>query len=80
METRLPPLSSPVCFTLPTCNTALVDIQAEGNKSATQKVGDATRSGGDSAQNQGQGILGSAQETLGNAAQSVQDAVSGNKK
>ncbi|KAJ4297505.1 hypothetical protein N0V90_005397 [Kalmusia sp. IMI 367209] len=56
-------------------------VQPEGDKSATQKVGDATRSGSDEASNQGQGILASAQETLGNAAQSVQDTLSGaNKK
>ncbi|KAF2257136.1 hypothetical protein BU26DRAFT_513844 [Trematosphaeria pertusa] len=53
-------------------------VQPEGNKSATQKVGDATRSGGDDASNQGKGILASTQETLGNAAQSVQDTFSGN--
>jgi hypothetical protein len=52
----------------------------EGNKSATQKLGDSTRSGGDDASAQGKGVLAQAQETLGNAAQSVQDAVSGQQK
>ena len=49
----------------------------EGDKSATQKLGDSTRSGGDSAQNQGQGVLGQAQETLSNAGQSISDTLSG---
>ena len=60
--------------------TAITNDITEGDKSATQKVGDATRSGGDDASAQGKGILAQAQDTLGNAAQSVQDAVSGNKK
>ena len=52
---------------------------SEGNKSTTQKLGDATRSGGDDASNQGQSILASAQETVGNAAQSITDTFQGKK-
>jgi hypothetical protein len=59
---------------------SVTDTSIEGNKSATQKVGDSARSGGDSAQNQGSSVLGSAQETLQNAGQSISDAVSGGQK
>lgn len=52
-------------------------ILQEGDKSATQKFGDATRSGGDDAQSQGQGILGSAQETLGGLANSASETLQG---
>ncbi|ORY00373.1 heat shock protein 9/12-domain-containing protein [Clohesyomyces aquaticus] len=55
-------------------------VQPEGNKSATQKLGDSTRSGGDKASNEGGGVLASAQETVGNAAQSVSDTLSGATK
>ncbi|KAF2277668.1 uncharacterized protein EI97DRAFT_457655 [Westerdykella ornata] len=51
-------------------------VQPEGNKSATQKLGDTTRSGGD----QGKGMLGQAQEALSNVGQSVQDTFSGGRK
>ncbi|KAF2794094.1 chaperone/heat shock protein-like protein Hsp12 [Melanomma pulvis-pyrius CBS 109.77] len=55
-------------------------VQPQGDKSATQKLGDSTRSGTDDASNQGQGILADAQNVLGNAAQSVSDTLSGTTK
>jgi hypothetical protein len=53
------------------------NITTEGDKSATQKLGDSTRSGGDQAQNQGQGILGSVQDAASNAGQTISDTLSG---
>ena len=55
-------------------------VQPEGNKSATQKLGDTTRSGHDDASQQGKGFVQSAQDTFNSAAQTVQDTLSGNKK
>ena len=80
----MPDLSSPV-RSLPYCfySRLILTAPTEGNKSATQKAGDATRSGGDNAQNEGQGVLGSVQDTLSNAGQSVSDTfnqATGNKK
>ena len=58
-------------------------VQPEGNKSATQKLGDSTRSGGDSAQKEGGGLLDSASQGLSNAGQSISDtfnSATGQKK
>lgn len=71
----LPPISSLHSTWDQEANTV-----TEGNKSTTQKVGDATRSGGDNAQDQGKGVLGSVQDSLSSAGQAVSDTLSGNKK
>jgi hypothetical protein len=57
-------------------HAASTNKSSEGNKSATQKLGDSTRSGSD----ESKGVLAQAQESLGNAAASVQDAISGQQK
>lgn len=84
MATRSLELSSLVRLT---CHfhslTPMLTPRPEGQKSTTQKLGDATRSGGDDAQNQGQGVLGSVQDGLSNAGQAVTDtfnSATGNKK
>lgn len=76
LPTVLPVLSSLVSIPQISVVIRLLTILLEGNKSATQKAGDATRGGSD----EGKGVLANAQESLGNAAQSVQDTLSGNKK
>ena len=46
-------------------------IAIDGDKSATQKLGDSTRSTADQGQNSGQGYLDSAKEGLNNAANTI---------
>jgi len=73
-------LSLHTLFTPPPSLVLQANTLAEGNKSMTQKAGDATRSGGDSAQEQGKGVVGSVQDSLSSAGQTVSDTLSGNKK
>lgn len=78
--TVLPAPSSPVSFNRYPSLLSPTNTATEGDKSATQKVGDATRSGGDEASGQSKGVLAQAQESIGNAAASVQDTLSGQQK
>jgi hypothetical protein len=73
------PLLSSLVRTFPTLtstsqNTTLT-LYTEGDKSATQKLGDATRGGSDNATSQGQGVIAQVQEAAGNAAQYVADTL-----
>jgi len=63
----------------PQLHKTLLTLHKEGDKSATQKLGDATRGGSDDASAQGQGILKQAQEAAGNAAQYVADTLNTKK-
>lgn len=57
----------------------LVIDRTEGNKSATQKLGDATRSGSNDTESAGKSYLESASEIASNAATTVSNAASGKK-
>jgi hypothetical protein len=72
-----PRLLSSQVRTSPSSSFYTADHITEGDKSATQKLGDSTRSGGDSAQKQGGGILDSASKGLSDAGQAVSDTLSG---
>ena len=93
LSTRLP-RTSPVSVTVLPLLSSLVrtfhtlappsqdlplTLHTEGDKSATQKLGDATRGGSDDASAQGQGIVKQAQEVVGNAAQYVADTLNTKK-
>jgi len=74
-----PGMSHPLTQPSPSATNTIT----EGDKSATQKLGDSTRSGGDSAQKEGGGMMESAQQGLSNAGQAVTDTfnqATGNKK